>query len=144
MKMQTIIFPSDFSHCGNSALALATVLARDTGAKLVIVHVEEPPLAYAGGDMYYGVAEPATDDLKRMLGEIKPTDPNVPFEHRMLMGEPAIAIVDLATEISADLIVLGTHGRTGLSRLLMGSVAESVVRQASCPVLTYKEPQKEE
>jgi nucleotide-binding universal stress UspA family protein len=56
----------------------------------------------------------------------------------MLTGDPANAIVKLADEEHVDMIVLGTHGRTGLARLLMGSVAEAIVRRANCPVLTYK------
>lgn len=139
MKAKKIIFPTDFSHCGDAALKLATSLARDTGATLLIVHVEEPPVAYGGGEMYYGVPEPASEDLQRMLEAIVPTDPSVPFEHRLTTGDPAGAIARLAEDEKADLIVMGTHGRTGLTRLLMGSVAEAVVRRAPCPVLTYKQ-----
>lgn len=138
MKATKILVPTDFSHTGDSALALATVLARDTGAKLLIVHVEEPPVAYGGGEMYYGVPEPAYEEIERMLHKVVPTDPNVPCEHRMITGDPASAIVRLAEDEHVDLVVMGTHGRTGLSRLLMGSVAEAVVRRAPCPVLTYK------
>jgi universal stress protein A len=140
MKAKLILFPTDFSHTGDAALDFATSLARDTGAKLLIVHVEEPPLAYGGGEMYYGIPEPNTDALLKMLHAVKPTDPSVPFEHRLLAGDPAGAIVDLASQENADMIVLGTHGRTGLSRLLMGSVAEAIVRRAECPVVTYKRP----
>jgi nucleotide-binding universal stress UspA family protein len=142
MQAKKIIFPTDFSHCGDAALAHATSLARDTGATLLIVHVEEPPVAYGGGEMYYGVPEPATNDLKEMLAKVKPTDESVPYEHHLIVGDPASAITRLAEDENADMIVMGTHGRTGLSRLLMGSVAESVVRHASCPVFTYKEPHR--
>jgi nucleotide-binding universal stress UspA family protein len=65
------------------------------------------------------------------------------LEHRLVEGDAATVILQVATEIKCDLIVMGTHGRTGLSRLLMGSVAEQVVRNASCPVLTVKTPQHE-
>ena len=140
MNASKILFPSDFSHTGDSALEMATALARDAGATLVIVHVEEPPMAYGGGDVYYGVAEPATDDLLRMLKDIKPADPQVPYQHRLISGQPASAIARLAEDENIDMIVMGTHGRSGLSRLLMGSVAEAVVRHAKCPVLTYKQP----
>ena len=139
MKAKKIIFPTDFSHCGDAALKMATSLARDAGATLLIVHVEEPPVAYGGGEMYYGVPDPASDDLRRMLQAVVPTDPNVPYEHRLITGDPSTAIARLAEEENADLIVMGTHGRTGLTRLLMGSVAEAVVRRAPCPVLTYKQ-----
>ncbi len=140
MKADKIIYPTDFSHCGTAALRLATSLARDTGAKLLIVHVEESPLAYGGGEMYYGIPEPASEDLQKMLDRVVPTDPAVAYEHRLLAGEPATAIAELAAEENADMIVMGTHGRTGLTRLLMGSVAEAVVRRAPCPVLTFKHP----
>jgi universal stress protein A len=139
MKANLIIFPTDFSRCGDAALKMATALARDSGAKLLIVHVEEPPVAYGGGEMYYGVPDPASDDLWRMLREVVPTDPAVPFEHRLITGDPSSAIARLAEEEHADMIIMGTHGRTGLTRLLMGSVAEAVVRRAPCPVLTYKQ-----
>jgi len=140
MKANKILFPSDFSHTGDAALEMATALARDAGATLVIVHVEEHSTAYGGGEFYYGIAEPATDDLRRMLEEIKPTDAQVPYQHRLITGDPAAAIARLVEDENVDLIVMGTHGRTGLSRLLMGSVAEAVVRRAKCPVLTYKQP----
>ncbi len=144
MKAKKILFPTDFSHTGDAALTLATALARDTGATLLIVHAEEPPTAYGGGELYYGIPEPATEDLRKMLHKIEPTDPAVPYEHRLITGDPAHAIVRLAKDEHVDMIVLGTHGRTGLSRMLMGSVAEAIVRRAECPVLTYKQPAKKE
>jgi nucleotide-binding universal stress UspA family protein len=67
----------------------------------------------------------------------------VPYEHHLITGDPATAVVQLAEEENVDMIVMGTHGRTGLSRLLMGSVAEAVVRKANCPVLTFKQPARE-
>lgn len=139
MKVTKILFPTDFSHCGDAALRLATSLARDAGATLLIVHVEEPPIAYGGGEMYYGVPDPVSDDLQRMLHEVVPSDPAVPYEHKLITGDPSTAIAKLAEDEKVDLIVMGTHGRTGLTRLLMGSVAEAVVRRAPCPVLTYKQ-----
>ena len=138
MNMNKILFPTDFSHTGDEALALATSLARDTGAKLLIVHVEEPPVAYGGGEMYYGVPDPNTDQLRDMLHEVKPADPNVEVEHHLITGDPSSAIPRFAESEEVDMVVLGTHGRTGLTRLLMGSVAEAIVRRSPCPVLTYK------
>ena len=138
MEIRQIMFPTDFSHSSDAALALASSLAKDRGAKLHIVHVEEPPVAYGGGEMYYGIPEPVTEDLQRMLEEIKPPDEEVAYEHELITGDPAHAIADFAKEHDIDLIVMGTHGRTGLLRMLMGSVAEAVVRRAPCPVLTYK------
>jgi nucleotide-binding universal stress UspA family protein len=74
-----------------------------------------------------------------MLEDVKPADASVPFTHRLTMGDPAGEIVRIAEDEGAELIVLGTHGRTGVTRLLMGSVAEVVVRRAPCPVLVYRE-----
>ncbi len=138
MKLTKILVPTDFSHTGDAALELATVLARDTGATLEIVHVEESPVAYGGGEMYYGIPEPDTGELRSMLVKVVPPDPNVRFRHHLLIGDPAAVIARFADEEDIDMIVMSTHGRSGFLRLLMGSVAEAVVRQANCPVLTYK------
>src|SRR5262245_54511729 len=138
MHAKKILFPTDFSPASEEALRWATSLARDTGATMIIAHVEEPPLAYGGGEMYVAADETDRDELRRALVKIVPLDHNVPFEHKLLVGDPASAIVEAAETEDADIIVLGTHGRTGLTRLLMGSVAEAVVRRANCPVLTIK------
>ena len=138
MNAHKILFPTDFSSASQEALKWATSLARDSGASMTIVHVEEPPMAYGGGELYYGVEEPNRDELKRMLSEVVPADPAVPYEHRLMIGSPATAIVEMAQRENVNLIVMPTHGRTGLMRLLMGSVAEEVVRKAKCPVLTVK------
>jgi universal stress protein A len=140
MNVKRILFPTDFSHTGDAALAFATSLARESDGRLIIVHVQEAPLAYGGGEMYYGIPEPTTDELLNMLHDVKPTDSSVPVEYRLVTGDPADAVVRLAEDDDADLIVLGSHGRTGLTRLLMGSVAEAIVRKAHCPVLVYKQP----
>lgn len=136
---KTIIFPTDFSTASDSALRHAELLAKASAARLLIVHVEEPPLAYGGGELYYGLPEPDSERIRGMLESVRPSDPTVPFEHRLTMGDPASEVVRIAGEEKADLIVLGTHGRTGLTRLLMGSVAELIVRRASCPVLVYRD-----
>jgi nucleotide-binding universal stress UspA family protein len=138
MNAHKILYPTDFSAMGQAALDMATALARDRGAKLLIVHVEEPPVAYGGGELYYGTEEPDREELQRMLVEVTPLDASVACEHRLLVGSPAGAIVQLAEKEDVDMIVMPTHGRTGLLRLLMGSVAEEVVRKAKCPVVTVK------
>ena len=71
MIAKKILFPTDFSHCGDAALIMATSLARDSGAKLLIVHVEEPPVAYGGGEMYYGIPDPATEDRVTERGGLR-------------------------------------------------------------------------
>jgi nucleotide-binding universal stress UspA family protein len=74
------------------------------------------------------------------LEQIRPADPRLEVRHRLAEGDPAEEILRAAEEEGADLIVMGTHGRGGLSRLLMGSVAEAVMRKALCPVLTVRGP----
>jgi len=83
--------------------------------------------------------EPAED----MLEKIVLPDPSVPCVRRVTVGDPASEIVNVAKEENVDLIVMSTHGRKGISRLLMGSVAELVVRRAHCPVLTVRQPGEE-
>jgi len=144
MDIKKILVTTDFSPLGHTALSYASSLAKDTGAKLLIVHVEEPPLAYGTGEMYLGPAtEIETNEVAELLASIKPTQPDVEYEHRLLTGEPAHEICNLAENEQVDLIVMSTHGRTGFSRLLMGSVAESVVRHAPCPVFTLRQPASE-
>src|SRR6187455_50442 len=96
MKANKILFPTDFSEASHHALPWATSLARDSGATLVIIHVEEPPMAYGGGEMYYGVNEVDQEALRRSLAEVLPSDPSVPFAHKLLLGDPATSIVQLA------------------------------------------------
>jgi nucleotide-binding universal stress UspA family protein len=139
MAQKTILFPTDFSHASDAALVHAETLAKQQGARLLIVHVEEPPLAYGGGELYYGIPEPSSERILEMLEDVTPADTSVPFMHRLTMGDPAGEVVRLAEEEQADMSVLGTHGRTGLTRLRMGSVAEAIGRHAPCPVLVYRE-----
>ena len=138
MKPRTILVPTDFSTASDAALPHAEAVAKQQSASLLILHVEEPPLAYGGGELYYGLPEPDSDRLLEMLEAVKPSDPAVPFTHRLTIGDPAGEIVRIATEEGVEMIVMGTHGRTGVSRMLMGSVAEAVVRRAPCPVLVYR------
>ena len=141
MAEKTVIFPTDFSSASDVALEYATRMAKTLGARLIIAHIEEPPFAYGGGELYYGIPEPDQTALGKMLSQLRPTDSSVPYEHRMLVGTPANEIARLAEQEKAELIVMGSHGRGGVARLLLGSVAESVLRKASCPVLVVKHPQ---
>jgi nucleotide-binding universal stress UspA family protein len=142
MNYKKILFATDFSPASEAALKYATSLARDSGATLLIAHVEELPLPYAGGEMYFAQPEYPNPEIRRMLEAIVPPDKSVRYEHRLTQGTAAEEIVRLADENGAELIVMGTHGRTGLSRVLMGSVAELVMRHANCPVLTLKQANK--
>jgi nucleotide-binding universal stress UspA family protein len=140
-NIRKILFPTDFSPASDAVLRHATALARGNNATLLIVHVEEPPLAYGSGELFYGVADFSTEALQKILDKIVPPDPSVPVIRRLVMGDPATEIPRVAKEENVDLIVMGTHGRTGLLRLLMGSVAELVVRRAHCAVLTVRQPE---
>lgn len=144
MQVKRILFPTDFSHLGNAGLPLAASIARDQGAELVILHVKEPPVGYVAGELVYDPIETSDEPVKLALQAIKPSDPRVRYMHKMVTGEPSTEIVRAAEDEGVDLIVMSTHGRTGLSRMFMGSVAEAVVRRASCPVLTFKQPAKTE
>ena len=138
MKANKILCPVDFSENSKHALEIAGSLARESGGTVLIVHVE--PFPSAAGEMYYGLGVPAHDGLRKALRAVLPPDSEVRYEHKLLHGDAASRIVDLAKTENVDLIVMGTHGRTGLKRLLMGSVAEVVVRRAPCPVLTVGTP----
>jgi len=138
LTFKTILHPTDFSERSALAMRLAGSLARDHGARLIVVHVAVPPPAIAVEGM--ALPPPALDLklLRAQLQQVRPEDAKVPVEHRLVEGDAAAEILRLAGEMNCDLIVMGTHGRTWLSRMLMGSVAEQVVRKASCPVLTVK------
>ena len=142
MQVKRILFPTDFSEHSEAALHHATSLARDAKATLLIVHVQEPMDSFADtGFAGYPTADDQAE-LQKRLDEIAPSDPNVPFTRQLVRGYPADEIARLAEEEAVDMVVMGTHGRTGLTRLLMGSVAEAVVRRAGCPVLTIRQPEK--
>lgn len=138
LRIRTILHPTDFSEPSQAAFDLACALARDYGARLLILHVNPPPPVYAPD----GIAMPLPQEeplaLQARLAAVRPSDPQIPHEHRLVEGDPAEKILETARNEGVDLIVMGTHGTTGLARLLVGSVAESVLRQAPCPVLTVR------
>ena len=139
MPIKTIVHATDFSAHSQCAWEMACALARDYGVRLFLVHVEPPAPAFAE----LGAIPPEPMDrraLEKMLAEIKPADGSQAVTRKLLVGDEAGEIIRFATENRADLIVMGTHGRTGLGRLILGSVAESVMREAQCPVMTVKSP----
>lgn len=144
MKLKKILLPVDFSHSSDAAISFASSLAADSKALLTLLHIGENSPAYLAG--YGGFSytpefhKKVVKENQTLLERIKPTIPGVEFEHQYLDGEPAEEILSFAERENFDLIVIGSHGRTGLSRLLLGSVAEAVVRGAKCPVLTVKQP----
>ncbi len=141
-SIRTILDRTDLSAHSRYAFRLARLLARDHGARLVVLFVHSSPDPMVS----YGPAlerlQPPEDRarLERALRRFRARDSGVAVEHRLAEGEPAEEILRVAQKVGCDLIVMGTHGRTGLGRLLMGSVAEQVVRRAPCPVLTVKAP----
>ena len=138
--IRKILHPTDYSELSRPAFELACALARDFGAELIICHVSPPPIIAAGEGVVIDFPTGETEQLAARLEQVKPDDPRVRSAHKLLRGDPAAEIVRLAGEAKADLIVMGTHGRGGLGRLLMGSVAEGVMRKAPCPVVTVKAP----
>jgi nucleotide-binding universal stress UspA family protein len=139
LPIHTILFPTDFSEHAQAVFPWACSLARDCGARIIVLHVMPPPLgdeqmqARHHPEEYYGPARNA-------LHQIHAPEDNVRVEQRLEEGDPAKVIANLAKETKAGLIIMGTHGRTGLGRVLLGSVTEQVLRAAQCPVLTVKTP----
>lgn len=140
LPIHTILHPTDFSPRSQHAYWLSCALARDHGARIVLVHVLPPPIVVYGN----GIVPPMPEDNRALqeqrLKALQVQTAPIQAEIRLVDGDSVTEIVRMAQETGSDLIVMGTHGWTGLSRLLMGSVAEGVVRKAPCPVLTIKAP----
>ena len=138
LPLGTVLHPTDFSANSEFAFRVACALARDYNARLTLLHVIPPPtVIYAGGPI---PAEtwPSTEEAQEKLRQLEGRTHKVRVESQVLEGDPVDMILRAAEETGSDVIVMGTHGRTGLGRLLMGSVAESVIRKAPCPVLSAK------
>jgi nucleotide-binding universal stress UspA family protein len=132
-----ILHPTDFSASSEEALRVAYALARDLGVRLVILHVA--PFDVFLSDMVVPV-DPRVyhDALEEVRRRVDGPDLKYPVETRRSEGDAGAEILRAAGEPGCDLIVMGTHGRTGLARVLMGSVAEYVLSRADCPVLAVK------
>lgn len=145
LPFHTILHPTDFSKHSDYALQVASSLARDYGARLIILHVlhgaEPPAWLY---DRMAG-SSPWTDDchyaLEERLRPLRESNPELGIDIRAVEGSPAVEILRVANEDGCDLIVMGTKGMTRLDRVLVGSVAEEVMRKAVCPVLSMRDPQ---
>ncbi len=140
LPIRIILHATDFSESSAYAFRLACSLARDYSARLVMLHVAEQPVVVPiDGSTFL----PPPLDRERLLKDLQcwqAQEPGVRIEYRLAEGDPAAEIVRAAAETGCDLIVMGTHGRAGLGRLLLGSVAEQVLRRAPCPVMTMKIP----
>jgi nucleotide-binding universal stress UspA family protein len=138
--LQVILHPTDFSKASEAALKVARALARDHGARLIVLHVV-PLDPYVDGRL---AAEIDTRDYQHSLDvmRIRLDGPDLkhPVETRLVRGFEAEEILREAQDFACDLIVMGTHGRTGLGRWLMGNTAQSVLPKADCPVLVVKSP----
>jgi nucleotide-binding universal stress UspA family protein len=135
LAIRTILHPTDFSPLARHAFEVACSLAQDYQARLVLLHVHQPPIPM--GELVPSEPPEIRELLLRDLQELKPA-PGVAVEYRLEVGPIAEGVLCAAAETKCDLIVLGTHGRGGLGRMLLGSVAESVLRKAPCMVLTVK------
>ena len=133
LPLKRILVPVDWTEQSGRALQVAAKLAQEHNALLITLYVLPIPV------MMYG---PAPEDYYRHLHEelcrLTPTNAKLRVRSLMAEGDPASVILKVAGENNCDLIVMGTHGRTGLCRLMMGSVAQEVARKAPCPVLTVK------
>ena len=144
--------PTDFSGCANYALPYAAAIARATKATIICVHVVETVVPAVG---YSGLAEPLPladiseqleDSAEREMPKLTECDEctGLDLEEVIVHGDPAAEIVRVAAEREVDLIVVSSHGRTGLGRIIFGSTAEAIVRHAACPVLVVKPPEQDE
>lgn len=144
MNIKTILVPCDFSDNSLAGIQYARDLAREFKAKVVLAHVSPsaerlvvygPPPAHLPQDLEASVAQGVERGFAEMKKRFDASD-DVTTVH--LRGEPSPELVEHAKQNAVDLIVMSTHGRTGLGHLVLGSVAERVVRMATCPVLTVK------
>jgi nucleotide-binding universal stress UspA family protein len=151
ISLQRILVPTDFDEAAEAALGYARALARQFGATITVLHVADNVLSGSVGIEGYVGAFP---DFQRSIEEAarRRLDALLDDEDRRELGAtavlrtsnaPALVISTFARDHDIDLIVMGTHGRGAMAHLLMGSVAERVVRLSPCPVLTVKHPEHE-
>ena len=140
MRYETIVIATDFSEASLPAVKTGFKLAQDSEAEVYLLHVFNPPV----GMDPMGTVAPSLDNLeeaaKSQLEGLVPEDTpeGVTVFPLVLRGMPTKTIAELAREKDADLIIVGTHGRTGLGRLFMGSTAEALLREAPCHVMVVK------
>ena len=143
VTLERILVPVDFSDCSLDALEYAAMVAQQAKASLMLLHVLEP-VSY-GLDFTLGQskarhveAETWTKRLEELASSHQ--HPDMPVEFRLRGGVPSDSILDSAHTLPCDLIVMGTHGRRGISHTISGSVAEAVLRKAHCPVIAVRSP----
>lgn len=153
LEIRSILAPTDFSHHAGAALRYAVGLAERLGATLHLIHVL-PDVVPTAPDLVAGVpdlmvapalpadyyAETEAESLEALGRVLDPSWGDVPsVETAVRRGDPVSALVEYATEQGVDLIVVSTHGRWGIGHMLLGSVAERIIREAPCPVLTIRD-----
>jgi nucleotide-binding universal stress UspA family protein len=138
--LRRVLYPTDFSAFSQAALPYAASLCREFGASLVLLHVVEP--LFYGGEYLPDAVVPATEDpeyeAQRQLRKIATEFPHLHVELQQETGIPSHEIIVAAHDLEADLMVLPTHGRSGVARLFLGGVARKVLRHARCPVMTVR------
>jgi universal stress protein A len=141
--IRSILVATDFSPASSVAVEYGRILASRLGASLRLLHVVDDPLLAAAWSEAYAFDTSALRERMRAGAEDEITKLaatlDVPVTTEVIVGSPARAIIGQSAEPDIDLVVMGTHGRSGVSHLLLGSVAERVVRGARCPVLTVRE-----
>ncbi len=144
-KIRRIVCPTDFSPTAHHACDYAAEIAKSFGAELILLHVI-PEMSYPTRSFGMAVAFPhLREELRQraneeLEGERKRLDPSIKTTTELRDGVSHEQILDCAKTQGADLIVMGTHGHTGLAHLMLGSAAERVVRMATCPVMTVRIP----
>ncbi len=143
IKYRRLLCPVDFSDVSDNAFQVATDLAVILKADLHVMHVFQMPASALPEGVYEvpdGVEDKIKDNLSKRLGEFVKNNSTseINITTGLYEGFPHVEIINSADETNADMIVMGTHGRTGFSQVLLGSVAERVVRLAPCPVVTVK------
>lgn len=139
-QIRTVLCPTDFSEASDEALRVARLVARDQGARLIVLAVVPIDTNVAEVPTLYTDTKPYQDALHEISRRLDGLDLKFPIEARVVVGTPAFEIVRGSEDDHCDLIVMGSHGRTGLGRFLLGSVAESVLRDAGRPVVVVKAP----
>lgn len=148
IRLTTILVPTDFSEPSQSAIKYARAFAEQFKATVHVLHVLEDPFIYAPTSEGYMVPPGLIEEMEKAardrLQKAFPVEgPSVQVELVLKHGSPFVEIVRYAREHDVDLVVIGTHGRGPIAHMLLGSVAEKVVRKAPCPVLTVRHPEHE-
>lgn len=141
LPIKTVLHATDFSQASTYAWEFACALAHDYRARLILLHVTEIP-QMTRGNLEADRLEESHAAAQAQLEQLGVPHQDVAVERRLARGDAADQILTVARQVHADLLVVGSHGRTGLNRLLMGSVAEAVVRESPCPVITVKVPER--